>query len=177
MAITLNIPAPAPTTRSITDDDQTLVPSDTSSASSPSFSLSPTDVASSQSSSSSPSNSLNTELGAVHVNENSHPSLRQTSEDVQNVSSQQTRASELDDVLYGCHHAQNPRTAVISKTGQHQHPRRTKKPNEADLKNGNAIVSSRPPPALVRQCERKDSFVDSLVGEWNVLLLQMVRCL
>lgn len=41
-----------------------------------------------------------------------------------------------------------------------QNPRRTQRPL-----NGTDLPRPRPPPQLVRQCERKDSFVDSLVGE------------
>lgn len=49
---------------------------------------------------------------------------------------------------------------------QRQHPRRTHRLINVDSKPGNAFVpASRPPPALVRQSERKEVFVDSLVGK------------
>ena len=42
-----------------------------------------------------------------------------------------------------------------------QHPRRTSV--QVDAANGSALA--RPPPSLVRQCDRKDNFVESLVGK------------
>ena len=46
-----------------------------------------------------------------------------------------------------------------------QNPRRTQRASRIGSSNGTERSESRPPPQLVRQCERKDSFVDSLVGE------------
>ena len=46
-----------------------------------------------------------------------------------------------------------------------QNPRRTQRASRTGSSNGIEQSESRPPPQLVRQCERKDSFVDSLVGE------------
>ena len=46
-----------------------------------------------------------------------------------------------------------------------QHPRRTQASTQVDLQNGHPIA--RPPPALVRQCDRKENFVESLVGKIN----------
>lgn len=49
---------------------------------------------------------------------------------------------------------------------QRQHPRRTHRVLHVDSKSGNVTASvSRAPPALVRQSERKEVFVDSLVGK------------
>lgn len=49
---------------------------------------------------------------------------------------------------------------------QRQHPRRTHRVVHVDSKSGNVIAPlSRAPPALVRQSERKEVFVDSLVGK------------
>ena len=47
-----------------------------------------------------------------------------------------------------------------------QNPRRTQSAAQANS-DGGAPVSGciRPPPPLIRQCDRKDNFVDSLVGE------------
>lgn len=45
-----------------------------------------------------------------------------------------------------------------------QNPRRTQRSSCTGSSNGTK-QPTRPPPQLVRQCERKDSFVDSLVGE------------
>ncbi|MCJ1247100.1 hypothetical protein MMC30_004311 [Trapelia coarctata] len=46
-----------------------------------------------------------------------------------------------------------------------QHPRRTS--IHVDATNGCALA--RPPPSLVRQCDRKDNFVESLVGKLNFI--------
>ncbi len=47
-----------------------------------------------------------------------------------------------------------------------QHPRRTQRLTEVDPhKSGSTASCPRPPPSLIRQCERKDNFVDSLVGK------------
>ena len=49
---------------------------------------------------------------------------------------------------------------------QRQHPRRTHRLIHVNSKSGNASApASRAPPALVRQSERKEVFVDSLVGK------------
>ena len=47
-----------------------------------------------------------------------------------------------------------------------QHPRRTQRLTEiVSQKGGSTASCPRPIPSLVRQCERKDNFVDSLVGK------------
>lgn len=47
-----------------------------------------------------------------------------------------------------------------------QHPRRTKPSAQQHPRPGNATTGcSRPPPSLVRQCDRKVNFVDNLVGK------------
>ena len=47
-----------------------------------------------------------------------------------------------------------------------QHPRRTQRLNTAGIPDGKTgSIGPRPPPSLVRQSERKDNFVDSLVGK------------
>lgn len=50
-----------------------------------------------------------------------------------------------------------------------KHPRRTHRLPPISVNNGVWGSCSRPPPALVRQCERKDNFVDSLVGKITCL--------
>lgn len=55
---------------------------------------------------------------------------------------------------------------------QRQHPRRTHRLINVDSNSANASApAARPPPALVRQSERKEVFVDSLVGKPNCLLV------
>ena len=46
---------------------------------------------------------------------------------------------------------------------QRQHPRRTQP--SAELCSGSGAPYPRPPPSLIRQSERKENFVDSLVGK------------
>ena len=47
-----------------------------------------------------------------------------------------------------------------------QHPRRTQPPVQLNPQNGASAASGlRLPPTLVRQCERKGNFVESLVGK------------
>ena len=50
------------------------------------------------------------------------------------------------------------------------HPRRSQPNQYAELQNGQR--TARPPPALVRQCDRKDNFVESLVGKLTLITLQ-----
>ena len=47
-----------------------------------------------------------------------------------------------------------------------QHPRRTQPPLQVDAQSGCPIA--RPPPSLIRQCDRKDNFVESLVGKLTI---------
>ena len=47
-----------------------------------------------------------------------------------------------------------------------QHPRRTQPSIQSDAQSGYPTV--RPPPSLIRQCERKDNFVESLVGKLTI---------
>lgn len=47
-----------------------------------------------------------------------------------------------------------------------KHPRRTQRLNSGESQDGKTTTACpRPPPSLVRQSERKDNFVDSLVGK------------
>lgn len=59
--------------------------------------------------------------------------------------------------------AQLPCKAVAPEA--RKHPRRTHRLPPINVNNGVSGPGPRPPPALVRQCERKDNFVDSLVGK------------
>ncbi|MCJ1405296.1 hypothetical protein MMC11_008523 [Xylographa trunciseda] len=60
-----------------------------------------------------------------------------------------------------------------------QNPRRTQAPTQDDVLNG--CSTARPPPALVRQCDRKDNFVESLVDTTTQMIeviwpLSVVPC-
>ncbi len=58
-----------------------------------------------------------------------------------------------------------------------QHPRRTKPLAQQDQQPGTlATVCPRPPPSLIRQCDRKVNFVDSLVGKLINSSLRSWRC-
>ena len=58
-----------------------------------------------------------------------------------------------------------PPTEVVALECR-QHPRRTQRLNSCDSQDGkNTNMCPRAPPPLVRQSERKDNFVDSLVGK------------
>ena len=46
-----------------------------------------------------------------------------------------------------------------------QHPRRTQPPLQLHLQDGASVTLGHRPPTLVRQCERKGNFVESLVGK------------
>lgn len=59
----------------------------------------------------------------------------------------------------------DPVKAVASES--RQHPRRTQAPTQIDGPLANTVP--RPPPSLVRQSERKDNFVESLVGELRLV--------
>ena len=51
-----------------------------------------------------------------------------------------------------------------------QHPRRTHRLNSDEFQSESSVKQCpRPPPSLVRQSERKDNFVDSLVGKLTCL--------
>lgn len=59
-----------------------------------------------------------------------------------------------------------------------KHPRRTHRDAQGNDRNGAAASACpRPPPALVRQCERKDNFVDSLVGKITSFATFDIKCL
>lgn len=46
-----------------------------------------------------------------------------------------------------------------------QHPRRTQPTVQVISRDGSSAAAARPPPPLVRQCDRKENFVDSLIGK------------
>ena len=59
----------------------------------------------------------------------------------------------------------HPPPEAVALTSR-QHPRRTQRLNSYESQDGKSVSSCpRPPPSLVRQSERKENFVDSLVGK------------
>jgi hypothetical protein len=67
----------------------------------------------------------------------------------------------LQDRLHPAVSRAQPQIAVAPEL--RVHPRRTR-PSAAPNAHGSA-AAARPPPSLVRQCDRKDNFVESLVGK------------
>ena len=140
-----------------------------SSASSSSSSVFSVDCFSSQSSAPSSSKSLlnvgwESEQGPVNVNEggsvNISEYLQQTSSNWSCELSNPVSSSTVTE-------AQHPIEVLAPEL--RQHPRRTQPLAQHNLQFG--VVSSsgvRPPPSLVRQCDRKDNFVESLVGKLTI---------
>ncbi len=99
-------------------------------------------------------------------------------------SSSSNRSSWIENSYVSDHfYAQQPEEVVISAYnpyythrvqqnaevvahGARQHPRRTQRLSSCRSQDGQTTAACpRPPPSLVRQSERKDNFVDSLVGK------------
>lgn len=136
----------------------------TSSASSPSSSIFSIDAISSQSSAASSSTtSVNVVWGNDSENESSYfPNQRPETENpsVSSYISSNRKPDEKSEV----ESSEQPFCDAAGPESR-QHPRRTHRLTEANAKNGATTSCLRPPPALVRQSERKDNFVDSLVGK------------
>lgn len=139
-----------------------------SSASSSSSSIFSLDVPSSQSSAASSSTSS---LNAVWENENEDEyfSNYQSSQECASTASERSPGIKSSAVKLVQHRAQLPCKAVAPEA--RKHPRRTHQLAPINVNNGGSGPCPRPPPALVRQCERKDNFVDSLVGKLTRLSL------
>lgn len=126
-----------------------LASSPTSSTSSI-FSL---DAASSQSSVSSTSSSWDSE--------NEIPSLNQAIAHQHSIYTAVTAVQDIKPRIVQI----DPANAVGSES--RQHPRRTRPPIQPNGPSANTVP--RPPPSLVRQSDRKDNFVESLVGKLRML--------
>lgn len=59
----------------------------------------------------------------------------------------------------------NQSYAQVVAPESRQNPRRTQRLSSTETDDGKTILCPRPPPSLVRQSERKITFVDSLVGK------------
>lgn len=109
-------------------------------------------------------------------------------------SSSSNRASWIEDSYVSSHfRAQQPEEVVITtydpssinRAQQNvqgvadvtrQHPRRTQRLSSYRSQDGQTTAACpRPPPSLVRQSERKDNFVDSLVGKLTCWKLRKER--
>ena len=80
-----------------------------------------------------------------------------------------TSSSDEEEVVITSYLPPRPRPQLCAEAvapGSRQHPRRTQCLNSYESQNGKISSSCpRPPPSLVRQSERKENFVDSLVGK------------
>lgn len=138
-----------------------------SSASSSSSSVFSVDASLSSQSSATPSSTsslLNATWGSDIENEGSYTHGRQFSPDSVQVSSIKSASLKSGLACNISSETKSSHAAVALES--RQHPRRTQRLFEADIGNGSCTAFHvRPPPALVRQCERKGNFVDSLVGK------------
>ena len=147
-------------------------PSCESTASSSTSSLFSIDAPSSQSSVSSTSGGWSSS-GWIHEHEAHYYSGHQ--------SLQSSETSPNDDAAiptYSQSHTSRvqPPTEVVAPQSR-QHPRRTQRLNSCESQDGkNTHMCPRAPPPLVRQSERKDNFVDSLVGKLTLEHLDLGPC-
>ena len=138
-------------------------PSLASTASSSSSSVFSLEAPSSQSSVSSLAGWSSSVWNSENENENQYFTSR-------HVSRQSTTSSSDEEVIITSYlpcsrpRAQVPAEAVAPES--QRHPRRTQRLNSYESQDGKSVSSCpRPPPSLVRQSERKENFVDSLVGK------------
>ncbi len=147
----------------ISSKDYPYSPSLASTASSSSSSVFSLDAPSSQSSVSSSAGWSSSAWNSENENENQYFTSR-------HISQQSNTSSSDEEVIITSYlpcsqiRAQLPTEAVALKS--RQHPRRTQRLNSYESQDGKTVSSCpRPPPSLVRQSERKENFVDSLVGK------------
>ncbi len=156
----------APSSLRISTHNHPYNPATSSPASSSSSSVFSIDAPSSKSSAPSSSTDL---LNAVWENESdvSYFSSRYHHQQIIPTSSTEAGIISTCPTKRAAPRAQPPRQlseAVAPES--RQHPRRTQRLTEVDPQKGGSTASCpRPPPSLIRQCERKDNFVDSLVGK------------
>ncbi len=147
----------------ISSKDYPYSPSLASTASSSSSSVFSLDAPSSQSSVSSSAGWSSSAWNSENENENQYFTSR-------HISQQNNTSSSDEEIIITSYlpcsqiRAQLPAEAVALKS--RQHPRRTQRLNSYESQDGKIVSSCpRPPPSLVRQSERKENFVDSLVGK------------
>ncbi|KAK3168996.1 hypothetical protein OEA41_005444 [Lepraria neglecta] len=153
------IDASAPWPHQISPKNYPYSPSTASTASSSSSSVFSIDAPSSQSSVASSSGGWSS---SAWINENEDQHISRPS------SLQGSATSSNEEVVITTYNpcqrsrVHPPADAVAPES--RQHPRRTQRLNSYESQDGKATTACpRPPPSLVRQSERKDNFVDSLV--------------
>ena len=131
--------------------------STTSSTSSSAFSV---DAPSSQSSVS--CSSVDDWASSAYQNENENPN----STNLQPLRRQDSGSSEGDSKPCPAYLASRSLLPGVVAPTSRQHPRRTQRLSSYESQDGTKINQCPlPPPSLVRQSERKDNFVESLVGK------------
>lgn len=162
MASTSDNDAFAPSSLRLSTGNHPYGSSIASSASSSSSSIFSLDAPSSQSSIASSSTSS---LNAVweKENEDEYFSSYQSSQESATIASECSQGLKSSVAKHIQRRSQLPCEAVAPEA--RKHPRRTHRLPPINVNNGVSGPCPRPPPALVRQCERKDNFVDSLVGK------------
>ena len=163
MAGDLDLDASASWPHCISTKHHPYSPSLASTASSSSSSVFSLDASSSQSSVSSSAGWSSSAWHSENENENQYLTSR-------HISQQSTTSASDEEVIITSYlpcsqpQAHSPAEAVCP--GSRQNPRRTQRLNSYELQDGKTVSSCpRPPPSLVRQSERKENFVDSLVGK------------
>ena len=162
MAGDSDIDASAPWPLHIANKNYPYSPSLASTASSSSSSVFSLEAPSSQSSVSSTAGDSSSAWNSENENENQ---LFTTS----HVSKHSTTSSSGEEITITSYlpcsqlRAQLPPEVTALKS--RQHPRRTQRLNSYESQDGKSVSCPRPPPSLVRQSERKENFVDSLVGK------------
>lgn len=146
----------------ISTKDCPYSPSLASTASSSSSSVFSLDAPSSQSSVSSSAGWSSSAWNGENESENQYFTSRHVSHQ-----SSTTSSSEEEFILTSCPAGSRPRAQLPAEAvalESRQHPRRTQRLNSYESQDGKIVSSCpRPPPSLVRQSERKENFVDSLV--------------
>lgn len=163
MAIDTDLDASASRPLHISTKNCPYSPSLASTASSSSSSVFSLDAPSSQSSVSSAAGWSSSAWNSENESENQYFTSR-------HVSQQSTTSSSEEDFIHtSCLAGSRPRAQLPAEAvalESRQHPRRTQRLNSYESQDGKIVSSCpRPPPSLVRQSERKENFVDSLVGK------------
>ena len=163
MASDPDLDASASWPRQLSNKNYPYSPSLASTASSSSSSVFSLDAPSSQSSVSSSAGWSSSAWNSENENENHYFTNRHiTQQSITNSSDEEINITSC--MPCSQQRAHLPRETVALKS--RQNPRRTQRLNSCESQDGKSVSSCpRPPPSLVRQSERKENFVDSLVGK------------
>ena len=163
MAADPDLEASASWPHHISSKNHPYSPSLASTASSSSSSVFSLDAPSSQSSVSSSAGWSSSAWNSENENENHYFTSR-------HISQRSNARSSDEEVIITTYlpgsQSQNHPPAEAVPPKSRQHPRRTQRLNSCESQDGTTLsLCPRPPPSLVRQSERKENFVDSLVGK------------